>query len=64
MPVTQGLERHAEPQLAGGDRTQVLIRLEGALDDLLHEIKLAGGLPEFEETLRKARRILVRSHGE
>ncbi|HMB07866.1 MAG TPA: hypothetical protein VKP69_29570 [Isosphaeraceae bacterium] len=64
VPVTQGLERHAEPQPAGGDRTQVLIRLEGALDDLLHEIKLAGGLPEFEETLRKARRILVRSHGE
>ena len=64
VPVTQGLERHAEPQLAGGDRTQVLIRLEGALDDLLHEIKLTGGLPEFEETLRRARRILVRSHGE
>ncbi len=64
VPVTQGLERHAEPPQAGGDRAQVLIRLEGALDDLLHEIKLAGGLPEFEETLRKARRILVRSHGE
>ena len=30
----------------------------GALDDMLHEIKLAGGLPEFEETLRRARRIL------
>jgi hypothetical protein len=42
----------------------VLIRLEGAIDDLLHEIKLTGGLPEFEETLRRARRILVRSHGE
>jgi hypothetical protein len=64
VPVTQGLERHAEPPPAGGDRTQVLIRLEGALDDLLHEIKLAGGLPEFEETLRRARRILARSHGE
>ena len=64
VPVTEGSERHAEPQPAGGDRTRVLIRLEGALDDLLHEIKLAGGLPEFEETLRRARRILVRSHGE
>jgi hypothetical protein len=63
-PVTGGLERPAEPQAAGGDRTGVLIRLEGAIDDLLHEIKMAGGLPEFEATLRKARRILVRSHGE
>ena len=54
----------AAPQAAGGDRTRMLIRLEGAIDDLLHEIKMAGGLPEFEETLRKARRILARSHGE
>ena len=51
-------------RVGGGDRTGVLIRLEGAIDDLLHEIKMAGGLPEFEATLRKARRILVRSHGE
>jgi hypothetical protein len=63
-PVTEGLERPAAPPAAGGDRTGVLIRLEGAIDDLLHEIKLTGGLPEFEETLRRARRILVRSHGE
>ncbi len=63
-PVTEGLERPAAPQAAGGDRTRVLIRLEGAIDDLLPEIKMAGGLPEFEETLRKARRILVRSHGD
>jgi hypothetical protein len=63
-PVTAGLERPAAPQAADGDRARVLIRLEGALDDLLHEIKRTGGLPEFEETLRRARRILVRSHGE
>jgi hypothetical protein len=63
-PVTEGLERPAAPQAAGGDRTRALIRLESAIDDLLHEIKMTGGLPEFEETLRRARRILVRSHGE
>ncbi|MGA9923608.1 MAG: hypothetical protein WBQ29_09400, partial [Isosphaeraceae bacterium] len=62
--VTEGLERPAEPWAAGGDRTRVLIRLESEIDGLLHEIKMTGGLPEFEETLRKARRILVRSHGE
>src|SRR5512135_2422367 len=62
--VRAGLERPAAPQVGGGDRTGVLIRLEGSIDELLHEIKLAGGLPEFEEMLRKARRILVRSHVE
>ena len=54
----------AAPEAPVSDRTGTLMRLEGSLDDLLHEIKLTGGLPEFEETLRKARRILVRSHGE
>ncbi len=63
-PVTGRVEQPAAPRAAGGDRAHVLIRLEGAIDDLLYEIKLTGGLPEFEETLRKARRILVRSHGE
>ena len=62
--VVGGLERPAAPPAAGGDRARVLIRLESEIDGLLHEIKMTGGLPEFEETLRKARRILVRSHGE
>ena len=57
-------ERPAERLAAGNDRTRVMIRLEGQIDEMLHEIKLAGGLPEFEEALRKARRILARSHGE
>jgi hypothetical protein len=54
----------AAPEASVSDRSGTLMRLEAALDDLLHEIKLAGGLPEFEETLRRARRILVRSYGE
>ena len=62
--VTVALERPAESPTAGGDRARVLIRLESEIDGLLHEIKMTGGFPEFEETLRKARRILVRSHGE
>ena len=62
--VTVALERPAEPPTAGGDRARVLIRLESEIDGLLHEIKMTGGFPEFEETLRKSRRILVRSHGE
>src|SRR5512135_3129981 len=58
------LEQRAAPQVAGGERTSVLICLEGSIDELLHEIKLAGGLPEFEATLRQARRILVRNYVE
>ncbi len=62
--VMAEVERPAASPAAGGDRAGVLIRLEGAIDGLLHEIKTVGGHPEFEEALRKARRILVRSHGE
>ncbi len=62
--VAEVLGRPAESQSGGDDRTRVLIRLEAQIDDMIHEVKLAGGLPEFEETLRTARRILIRSHGE
>src|SRR5512135_554286 len=62
--IREDLERPVAPQVVGGERTSVLIRLEGSIDELLHEIKTAGGLPEFEGMLRKARRILVRSHVE
>ena len=54
----------AGSQSGGDDRTRVLTRLEGQIDGMLFEIKVAGGLPEFEEALRRARRILARSHGE
>ena len=68
-PVPQETASEAEPQEAGSqsggaDRTRVLTRLEGQIDELLFAIKVAGGLPEFEETLRRARRILARSHGD
>jgi hypothetical protein len=62
--VTETLDRPAERQSSGEDRTTLLIRLEGEIDDMLHEIRVAGGLPEFEEALRRARRVLARSHGE
>ena len=53
----------AGSQSGGDDRTRVLTRLEGQIDGMLFEIKVAGGLPEFEEALRRARRILARSYG-
>ena len=68
-PVPQVTASEAEPQgtgsqSGGADRTRVLTRLEGQIDEMLFEIKVAGGLPEFEEALRRTRRILARSHGE
>ncbi|MBV8314680.1 MAG: hypothetical protein JOZ53_07055 [Planctomycetaceae bacterium] len=68
-PVPQVAASEAEPQEAGSqsggaDRTRVLTRLEGQIDEMLFAIKVVGGLPEFEEALRRTRRILARSHGE
>ena len=68
-PVPPVTESEAGPQGAGSqsggdDRTRVLTRLEGQIDGMLFEIKVAGGLPEFEEALRRTRRILARSYGE
>jgi hypothetical protein len=40
----------------------LLTTLESQIDEMLFEIKVAGGLPEFEEALRRARRVLARSH--
>ena len=68
-PVPEVTASEAEPQGSGSqsggdDRTRVLTRLEGQIDEMLFAIKVAGGLPEFEEALRRTRRILARSHGE
>jgi hypothetical protein len=56
--------KSVKPRRAGDDQTRVLIRLESQIDDLLHDARTAGGLSEFEEAIRTARRILVRSHGD
>jgi hypothetical protein len=62
--VTEGREQPGAPREAGDDRIRLLIRLEDQIDGMIHEIKATGGLPEFEEALRRARRILVRSYEE
>ena len=64
VPASEAEPQGAGPQSGGDDRTRVLTRLEGQIDELLFAIKVAGGLPEFEEALRRTRRILARSHGE
>ena len=45
-----------------GDRERVLDRVEDGIDDLIIELKQLGGMEEALEALRKARRVVVRSH--
>lgn len=61
---TTGAETPAGPRATRGTRTRVLIDIERRLDDLILDAKSAGNLPEFEDTLRRARRILARAHEE
>ena len=37
--------------------------VEAGIDDLMFTLKLNGGMPEVEEALRAARRLLTRSGG-
>ena len=56
--------QEVKPQAKGDDWTRQLKKLEGDIDVMIFEIKGVGGLHEFEEALRLARRILARSHQE
>jgi hypothetical protein len=40
----------------------ILDEVEGGIDQLIFTLKVNGGMPEVEEALRAARRILTRSH--
>ncbi len=54
--------RTAVRESASGDRERVLDRVEDRIDDLIGELKQLGGLDDALEALRKARRVVVRSH--
>jgi hypothetical protein len=56
------VEPAAKVRAKGAGRARTLIELEGQLDEMIYRISSDGALPEFEEALRKARRILIRSH--
>jgi hypothetical protein len=45
-----------------GDRERVLDRVEDGIDNLIVELKQLGGMDEALESLRKVRRVVVRSH--
>ncbi len=46
------------------DRAKVLAEIEGELDTLIYKLMGLGGLSKAEDDLRRARRVLCRSHGE
>jgi hypothetical protein len=62
--IPASVSQETKTSSKGAERTRVLTKLEGDIDEMIFEVKGAGGLPAFEETLRKARRILARSHQE
>ena len=45
-----------------GERERVLDKVEDGIDDLIVELKQLGGMNDALETLRKVRRVVVRSH--
>lgn len=57
---------HREPSAAvaapTGDKERTLDRVEDGIDNLIGELKGFGGMDEALEALRKARRVVVRSH--
>ena len=45
-----------------GERERVLDKVEDGIDDLIVELKQLGGMDDALESLRKVRRVVVRSH--
>jgi hypothetical protein len=45
-----------------GDRERVLDKVEDRIDDLIIDLKQLGGMDEALESLRRVRRVVVRSH--
>lgn len=64
-PITNGTHEGMAPvrptKAAGGANDRRLAELEGEIDQLIFRLISLGGLPEVEETLRQARRLLIRS---
>jgi hypothetical protein len=50
------------PRPTAGDKHRVLEQMEHEIDRLLYRLTEIGGLGEVEDALRRARRVLIRSH--
>ena len=63
-PAPNGEAALAKPvgHSKSGDRERVLDRVEDGIDDLIVELKQLGGMEAALESLKKVRRVVVRSH--
>jgi hypothetical protein len=62
-PSSNGAHVPAESvATTGHDDDDVLDELEEGIDELIHRLRGLGGKPEVVKALRRARRLLVRSH--
>ena len=57
-------DKSATTESAGSGLSEKLVdEVEAGIDDLMFKIKLNGGMPEVEEALRSARRMMTRGNG-
>ena len=63
-PESNGVTAPSSPvsRSKTGDRERVLDRVEDGIDDLIIELKRLGGMEVALESLRRVRRVVVRSH--
>lgn len=50
------------PAARSGARARSFDELEAMIDDMIFQLKAHGGMPDVEEALRQARRLLGRAH--
>ena len=63
-PESNGVAAPSKPVggSRSGDRERVLDRVEDGIDDLIDQLKHLGGMELALESLKKVRRVVVRSH--
>jgi hypothetical protein len=61
-PASDGSHVPAAVATTGHQDADVLDELEEGIDELIHRLRELGGKPEVVKALRRARRLLVRSH--
>jgi len=61
-PLSNGSVAPAAAIAATGHDEDVLDELEEGIDELIHRLRELGGKPDVVKALRRARRLLVRSH--
>lgn len=61
-PIEETVPRTTTARAGSSQRERVLDRVEDGIDDLIIELKRLGDMDDALESLRKVRRVVVRSH--